>query len=231
MLPDLPKPTDSSAVVASELSRWRRAFAGEHYFYGADPGPIARRAVRYHRPLLPAGGRALDLGCGEGQDLVYLAEEGYSVTGVEFTPEGAEKARRLLAERGLPGEVVQADLRTFEPERRFELVLAVNALQFTGPDAPVCLERAMAMVAPGGVLGLSLFGRERGEAELRGTVYFFTWEGILEQFRGWQCMEGARLWQWSVATNQPQPFVTMIARNAPPKGSKQSPMRLEVAAT
>jgi SAM-dependent methyltransferase len=211
-----PTPTNSRQVVDQELSRWRRIFAGDEFYYGHEPGPVARRAVRYHRRF--PGATALDAGSGEGQDLVYLAGLGYTATGVEFTPEGAAKSRQLVAQRGTPAEVIGQDLRAFlvSEERRFDLVLAVNSLQFLGRDASACLDRLMARVAPGGVLGLSLFAREADEAEVSSTLYFTTLEALLQRFAGWQPLEAARLWQWNVTTNEPQPFVTLIARNAPP---------------
>src|SRR3954470_22041466 len=90
---------------------WNDAFAGPDYYYGDEPGPVARRAVRYHRPLLPRGGTALDAGCGEGQDLAFLVERGYMATGIDFTNSGIDKAARLLAARGLDVELVCQDLR------------------------------------------------------------------------------------------------------------------------
>jgi len=211
-----PEPTDPRRPVDAELTRWSRIYAGDQYYYGEEPGPVARRAVRYHRPHQPRGGTALDAGCGEGQDLAFLAERGYHATGVEFTPDGARKARLLLEERGLAGEVLHQDLRDLDASRQYDLVLAVNTVQFLGVDAPACLQRLMECVAPGGVLGLSMFGREPGDAPVRGTVAFVVFEELLARFQGWQRLEAAKLWQWNVQTDEPQAFVTLIARNAPP---------------
>src|SRR5438128_10801499 len=102
-------PTQSTS--GSEYQRWSAVFAGDEYYYGSEPGPIARRAVRYHRQYRPRGGTALNAGCGEGQDLVFLAERGYVATGVELTETGVAKTERLLRSRGLEGEVVREDLR------------------------------------------------------------------------------------------------------------------------
>jgi len=214
----LPQPTNPHEPVGRELRRWSRIFAGDEYYYGEEPGPLARRTVRYHRPGLSVGAAALDLGCGEGQDLAFLAECGYAVTGVEFTEGGARKAKRLLEARGLAGVVVRADLRTWTPTRRHDLVLAANSLQFLGADAAGCLARVMDWVAPGGVLGLSLFAREPGEPAVEDTVAFFPVTEILDRFAGWQRMEASHLWQWDVSRDQAQPFVTMIARKAPAAG-------------
>src|SRR5260370_36179993 len=90
----------------SECDRWSAIYAGDEFYYGSEPGPLARRAVRYHRQYRARGGTALDAGCGEGQDLAFLAECGYVATGVEFTPAGAAKAARLLRSRELAAESV-----------------------------------------------------------------------------------------------------------------------------
>jgi SAM-dependent methyltransferase len=204
-----------------QYRQWNSIYASTEYYYGADPGPVARRAVRYHRPLCPLGGNALDVGCGEGQDLAFLAENGYHATGLDFTEHGVQKSLRLLDARGLHAGVMRCDLRTYEIGRQFDLVLAVNSLQFLGEVASDALERVIAAVAPGGVLGLSLFAREESEAELRQGIYFTTLLELLARFnhdgpnRRWQMLETAQLWQWSRSTNRPQPFVTLIAQHLP----------------
>lgn len=198
----------------SEFKRWSRLFSQPDFYYGADAGPVARRAVRYHRPLQKNGGRALDAGCGEGQDLVYLAESGYDACGVEWTPEGIHKARRLLAERNQSARLFHEDLRVWDTPERFDLVLCVNSLQFLGAEAPAALDRLKSWVARGGVLGLSVFGREDAEENpLDGTIYRWTLDEILANFSSWQPLEAARLWQWSA--RGPQPFITLIAANLP----------------
>jgi SAM-dependent methyltransferase len=199
--------------------RWSGAFAGAEYFYGSDAGPVARRAVRYHRPRWRDGSTpcALDLGCGEGQDLAYLAECAYDATGVDFVENALQKARNLLELRGLAAQTLKSNLRDWRAARTYDLVLACNSLQFLGDDAPLVLERARDAVTPGGVLGLSLFGCENGE-EVRGGVYYSSLENLLSRFdhlganRSWQMLETAKLWQWNQSANAPQPFVTLLAQ-------------------
>jgi SAM-dependent methyltransferase len=194
---------------------WNDAFSGLEYYYGFEPGPVARRAVRYHRPRGPEPGTALDVGCGEGQDLAFLAERGYRASGLELTETGAAKAHRLLRQRGRAAEVLVGDIRDLAAalgDRRFDLVLAVNSIQFLGADAPAALEQVRDRTAPGGVIGLSLFGREQHEPELSAGCWFVSLEGLMARFRGWQMLETARLWQWNPRTNDAQPFVTMVAQ-------------------
>lgn len=210
--------------ASDQFEQWNTRFAGAHYFYGHDAGPVARRAVRYHRALR-TGGSAIDVGCGEGQDLAFLAACGYQASGIELTPNGVEKTQRLIEERGLSerAHVVQSDLRHYEAREEFDLVLAVNCLQFLGDDASAMLDRVIDLVAPQGVLGLSLFARSDEEDEtapsVRDGVWFTTRREALITLaitslkgKSWQPLEAADLWQWPRAGESPQAFVTMIAQ-------------------
>lgn len=217
-------------TAGSEFQRWSAIYAGEEYYYGQEPGPVARRAVRYHRQYRPRGGTALDAGCGEGQDLAFLAERGYVATGVEFTPSGIEKAARLLRSRGLEAELVCEDLRAYAPPHRFDLVLAVNSVQFLGADGDACLRRLISAVAAGGVCGISVFspppesdGARYRLRETASRLWLLSLEELLTYFTGWQMLEAAQVWQWNPHTNEPQPFATLIARNVPAVGGTLTP--------
>jgi SAM-dependent methyltransferase len=209
----------TASTTDSEYQRWSTIYAGDQYYYGSEAGPVARRAVRYHRQYRPRGGTALDAGCGEGQDLAYLAEQGYVATGVEFTDAGVAKAERLLRSRGLEAEIIHEDLRTFVPSHRYDLVLAVNAVQFLGRDGEACLRRLIGTVAAGGVFGISVFAlpahAPTGDPGPDHGLWLLSMEELLGCFSGWQMLEAARLWQWNPHTNQAQPFLTLVARNTP----------------
>ncbi len=211
-------------VDDTQQRQWHTIFAGHEYFYGGEPGPLARRAVTYHRRLRSDGGAAFDAGCGEGQDLAFLAEQGYSATGLEFTATGAAKARRMLAARSLAAEVLETDLSTHMFTRRYDLVLAVNVVQFLGDAASTCLDRLIGAVASGGVLGLSLFAPADSGVDGQPSFFTITLPNLLARFAPdaghgeWQMLEAAQLWQWRPRTlhalpaDRPQAFVTLIAQ-------------------
>jgi len=145
---------------------------------------------------------------------------------------GAVKAARLLRSRELEAEVIREDLRHYDPPHRFDVLLAVNSIQFLGAEGAACLRKLIAAVAPGGVCGVSFFARPDGDRELGrsrtglGTrdgktgeivqgLWLLTMEELLACFAGWQMLEAARVWQWNPHTNRPQLFVTLIAHNVP----------------
>jgi SAM-dependent methyltransferase len=194
----------------NEHAHWSRIFSGSSFYYGREPGSVARRAVKYARSIAVAGGSALDAGCGEGQDLLFLAQSGYDALGLDFTQTGIDKARGLFDQSGQNARFQVADLLAWNTSEQFDLVLAINCLQFLGEEAPRLLKTLQERVAPGGVFGFSAFARENEDDEaLASGVYRFHIDELLANFSDWQPFEAARLWQWGAGG--PQPFVTLIA--------------------
>jgi SAM-dependent methyltransferase len=66
----------------------------------------------------------LDLGCGTGRVSVRLARRGHRVTGLDIEPAFLEEAMRRAQAWKVNLDVVAADARSFDLDRRFDLVLA-----------------------------------------------------------------------------------------------------------
>jgi SAM-dependent methyltransferase len=73
--------------------------------------------------------RAVDLGCGSGANAVFLAENGFEVTGVDFAASALVKAARLAEERQVKVDWVQDDLTHISRVRGpFDLLVDYGAL-------------------------------------------------------------------------------------------------------
>ncbi|WXF92354.1 class I SAM-dependent methyltransferase [Curtobacterium flaccumfaciens pv. flaccumfaciens] len=74
---------------------------------------------------LPVG-RALDLGCGEGGDVVWLAEQGWDVTGIDLSVTALQRGSRATVAAGVQEQTafVAADLARWDTAARFDLVTA-----------------------------------------------------------------------------------------------------------
>jgi|EndMetStandDraft_8_1072994.scaffolds.fasta_scaffold43676_2 SAM-dependent methyltransferase len=99
-----------------------------------------------------APGTALDAGCGEGAEAIWLASRGWSVTAADISSEALARAASRVARAGLAERVrcVEADLSSWEPESRFDLVTTHYAHPATSQLA--FYERISRWVAPGGTL-------------------------------------------------------------------------------
>lgn len=77
------------------------------------------------RSLTP--GTALDLGSGEGADVIWLAENGWQATGVDISGVAVSRAEQAARARGLTADQASflvADLTTWEPDQTYDLVVS-----------------------------------------------------------------------------------------------------------
>lgn len=95
--------------------------------------------------------RALDLGCGEGVYAVYLAQQGFSVVGVDFVSAALAEARSRADRAGVDVELRQCDVVDYEAPSPFDLVLDSGCLHHL-PRGQVGTYRARLdeWLAPGG---------------------------------------------------------------------------------
>lgn len=102
---------------------------------------------------LPAGS-ALDLGCGEGGDAVWLAEQGWQVTAVDVSETALARAAAEAQQRGVADHIAfeRHDLSESLPDGRFDLVSAQFLQSPIAMDRAGLLRRAAVAVAEGGLL-------------------------------------------------------------------------------
>ena len=103
-------------------------------------------------------GRALDLATGEGRNALWLAEQGWAVTGVDFSRVGLDRASMLAdasaSKRHQPLDVtwVCADITSLElPAAEYDLVL-LSYVQIQDYERTPLVRASAAALAPGGVL-------------------------------------------------------------------------------
>ncbi len=80
-------------------------------------------------------GAALDLGCGTGTNMAYLARLGWRVQGVDFALKAVESARRRLTAEHLPGIATVGDVTRLDGVRGpFDLVLDIGCYHSIEPE-------------------------------------------------------------------------------------------------
>ena len=94
---------------SSTKERWDRKYNREVYVYGKEPAAFLRQKIGVLKK-----GTALVLAMGEGRNAVYLAQNGFDVTGVDISEVAIEKCRKLAVERGVTVNTVVADLTGYD---------------------------------------------------------------------------------------------------------------------
>ncbi|MFE7274059.1 class I SAM-dependent methyltransferase [Streptomyces sp. NPDC057623] len=139
--------TETSAVKAAEF--WEGRYRDGDRLWSGRPNALL---VREASDLVP--GTALDLGCGEGGDVVWLAARGWRVTGVDISHTALERAAGHAAEAGLSDRTAweRHVLGETFPEGSFDLVNAQFLQSPVALDQRRILGQAAEAVAAGGTL-------------------------------------------------------------------------------
>jgi SAM-dependent methyltransferase len=170
---------------------WNRKHGEAGPLFGVEPNRFLVSEVDGLEP-----GRALDLACGAGRNAVWLAEQGWTVTGADFSDVALANARGLAAERGVEVEWVQADLLDWEPPpQAFDLV-AVLYLQLPAEERQPVHARAANAVAPGGtllVVGHDLQNLNGGHGGPQDPRVLFTPDEIAAELPGLQVEKAVRV--------------------------------------
>lgn len=129
-----------------DSSAWDERYRAGEVVWGAGPNRFLAEEVAGLQP-----GRALDLACGEGRNAIWLAEQGWSVVGVDFSAVALDKASKVASQRGVSVEWVCADVTTWDPPDTYDLVV-VMYLHLPDPARSTVFARAARAVAPQGTL-------------------------------------------------------------------------------
>lgn len=134
---------------ADHHANWEEHYTAKPQVWSGRVNPrLAETAAE-----LPAR-RALDLGCGEGADAVWLAEHGWTVVAVDVSTTALNRARDAARARQVAARIdfQHHDLTRGFPQGSFDLVSAQFLHSTLEIDRPAILRRAAAAVAPGGTL-------------------------------------------------------------------------------
>jgi SAM-dependent methyltransferase len=97
-------------------------------------------------------GRALDLGCGTGTNVITLAQNGWQVTGVDFVPRAIRQARRKIQQAGVQAEVIVDDVTSLKTvSGPFDLILDMGCFHsLSKTDKSAYTQNIQRLLAPAG---------------------------------------------------------------------------------
>lgn len=140
---------DATTPAPTDAELWDDRYRESDRIWSGNPNTVLVREVEGLKP-----GRALDLGCGEGADAVWLARWGWRVTATDISRVALERAAVHAAEAGVSDCVDWQwhDLGATFPEGEYDLVSAQFLHSMGDLPREEILRRAARAVAPGGVL-------------------------------------------------------------------------------
>ncbi len=133
----------------SPAQHWESRYSDSDRIWSGRVNPAVADVVA----KLPVG-EALELGCGEGGDAVWLAEQGWKVSAVDISPTAVRRGADGAAERQVADRITwhTEDLSVWEPATTFDLVTASYLHSEAELPRMEILRRAAGWVRPGGHL-------------------------------------------------------------------------------
>ena len=131
---------------------FRRILFQYLYFYNPpwDTGISPPELIEFIQTHSP--GRAIDIGCGTGTNVITLARAGWKVTGVDFAPRAIKMARQKLAQAGIRANLLLRDIANLHGmHEQFDLALDLGCFHgISQAGKPKYLEQLHRILAPNG---------------------------------------------------------------------------------
>ena len=112
-------------------SPYEELYQSAEYYWGTQPTALSMKVLTYYPPQnWPS---LLDIGCREGQNVLFFGRNGYRVTGVDISESGIRKARLLTGKYHIPAELVCASIENYLPAQPFHIFFCDNMLHLVTP--------------------------------------------------------------------------------------------------
>ena len=137
----------------------------ESAYLGTPPWDIGRPqpAIMRLAQARQITGSVLDVGCGTGENVLYLAELGFAAMGVDGAPTAISKARAKAKQRGVTAQFEVADALSLSmPNRRFDSVIDTGLFHvFSDEERDRFRDSLARVVRPGGTYFLMCFSDQQ----------------------------------------------------------------------
>lgn len=136
--------------IEENRKQWKNLHS-QHRFQLMHPSEVVIRFINGN--FKPSKGKKiLDLGCGTGRHVFYLANEGYETTGIDFSEEGLRFTEQRLSEAGLSATLVNDSIVSMPfKDNSFDGIISISVIYYlTNEDIKKVVNEIYRVLKPGG---------------------------------------------------------------------------------
>lgn len=162
-------------------------YTNEKYPFGRKPRALVVNKISLFKP-----GFVLDLGCGSGNEAIYVANKGFNVTAVDFSSVAIGNLKDRL--KGLPSKdnikIIEQDVYEFMQEnadKHWDNIISFFTLHFLKPvDALETYKLIQKNTKSGGLNIFRDFTTKGSLNTMKG--YYFEQEELKTMYQGWEIL-------------------------------------------
>ncbi len=113
-------------------TQYEELYKCDGYYWGSKIRSIAREVLGLMPPTRKVN--VLEIGCGEGQAAIFFARNGYLVDAFDIAEAGLRKGRAAAQSIGVPVNFFCANLLTYQPDRKYDIIYSSGTLQYIPPS-------------------------------------------------------------------------------------------------
>lgn len=131
-------------------SPYEELYQSPEYYWGTQPTELSMKVLAFYPPRDAPS--LLDIGCREGQNVLFFGRNGYRTTGVDVSDTGIRKAQLLANKWNIHAELICASVENYTPDQAFDIVFCDDMLHLITPKNRQRLLRECKMLTrPGGI--------------------------------------------------------------------------------
>ena len=109
------------------MKSWEEEYKNSELLWGLTPNST----LTQYAELVPAAGKVLDIGIGEGRNAFFFAQKGFSVEGIDLSETAINRCTAFSKKHHLDVVAKVADITTFDVEpNQYSLIILSNILNF-----------------------------------------------------------------------------------------------------
>lgn len=172
-------------------SPYEELYQSSEYYWGTQPTELSMKVLSLYPPQNAPS--VLDIGCREGQNVLFFGRNGYRTTGVDISDTGIKKAQRLACKWHVQAELVCASIENYTPSQNFDIVFCENLLHLITPASRLrLLKLCKELTTPGGIHIISVPVEKPFLAASTAWQSYPWYSGdLFSIYKDWEILEGS----------------------------------------